>query len=494
MHLLLINPRNSQAKLTSKNNYWNKYRVWKPLSLLVLAGCTPPEWEITIIDENVVDPDYSEMPVPDVVGITAFTSQAPRAYEVAAIFREQGVPVVMGGVHATMRQQEAAEYVDAVVTGEAESIWPDVLEDAVRGALKPLYVAGLDSMENIPLARHDLLPTGYTFGAIQTTRGCPLNCSFCSVSSFNGKTYRRRPIEDVVAEFKLIKEKHILIVDDNLTGTRRDHIARAKELFQAMIDADLGKKWVCQATINMADDDELLDLAHRSGCIGVFVGFESTDEEGLVEVKKKYNIQKQRSFRESVRRIQSHAITVAGSFIIGLDVDRPGIGVKIAETAEQYGVDFLNVLFLTPLPGTDLWNNMEAEGRIVTDDFPEDWKYFTLNLPVGRYKHLDREQVIEEMSACVRKFYSLKGVMGRVARSFWKRQQPVLCLVGNLSFRTNSRLSQDVYSRFRRHCDRPRADLPLPATGENFHVLAPAAAVLESTTAERPRLVERANK
>ena len=113
MHLLLVNPRNSQAKITSKNNYWNKYRVWKPLSLLVLAGCTPPEWEITIIDENVVDPDYSEIPVPDVVGITAFTSQAPRAYEVAEMYRSWGVPVVMGGIHATMRRDEAAKRVPA---------------------------------------------------------------------------------------------------------------------------------------------------------------------------------------------------------------------------------------------------------------------------------------------------------------------------------------------------------------------------------------------
>ena len=348
MRLLLINPRNPLVNVTKKSNYWNKYRVWKPLGLLVLAGISPPEWEITVVDENVETPDYSKMPRPDLVGVTAFTSQAPRAYEVAAVFRGWGVPVVMGGIHATMRLEEAAKRVDVVVTGEAESVWAQVLKDAASGALRPLYAGGIAELKKMPLPRHDLLPTGYKFGSIQTTRGCPLNCSFCSVSPFNGRKYRRRSNEEVVAEFKLIREKLVLIVDDNLVGTRRDHIERAKDLFREMIEADLGKKWVCQATINMADDEELLQLASRAGCVGAFIGFETTTDEGLAEVHKNYNIQKDRDFRASVRRIQRHGITVAGSFIMGLDVDRPGIGLNIADAANQYGVDMLNVLFLTP--------------------------------------------------------------------------------------------------------------------------------------------------
>jgi radical SAM superfamily enzyme YgiQ (UPF0313 family) len=151
--------------------------------------------------------------------------------------------------------------VDAVVVGEAESIWGQVLEDARQGALNRVYTSTRLEMDKVPLARHDLLPTGYRFGSIQTTRGCPLNCSFCSVPAFNGRRYRCRPIENVVQELKLIREKYVLIVDDNLIGIRKDHIARAKDLFQAMIQANLGKKWVAQVTINMADDEELLRLA-----------------------------------------------------------------------------------------------------------------------------------------------------------------------------------------------------------------------------------------
>jgi radical SAM superfamily enzyme YgiQ (UPF0313 family) len=480
MRLLLINPRNPLVNVNNKSNYWNKYRLWKPLGLLVLAGLTPPEWEITVVDENVETPDYSKMSRPDLVGVTAFTSQAPRAYEVAAMFRGWGVPVVMGGIHATMRQKEAEERVDVVVTGEAEGVWVEVLEDAARGTLRPLYAGGREEMDKTPPARHDLLPTGYTFGAIQTTRGCPLNCSFCSVSPFNGRKYRRRSKEEVVAEFKLIREKLVLVVDDNLIGTRRDHIKRAKELFQAMIEADLGKKWVCQATINMADDEELLQLASRAGCVGAFIGFETTTDEGLAEVHKNYNIQKDRDFRASVRRIQRHGITVAGSFIMGLDVDRQGIGINIADTANQYGVDMLNVLFLTPLPGTVLWNKMEEEGRIVSTRFPEDWKYFTLSLPVGRYKHFTQDEILNEMNSCIEKFYSLRGILRRVGRNLWKRQHPFIALAANLSYRINGRLSRNVCQEFKRTSELVHPVIPLPSTGDNLHVLVPSLSVRES--------------
>ena len=179
-------------------------------------------------------------------------------------------------------------------------------------------------------------------------------------------------------EFQSIREKRVLVVDDNLIGTRREHIARAKDLFRAMAQANLRKEWIAQATINFADDEELLALAAKAGCSGVFIGFESPTPEGLRELGKKFNLLKGRDFRASVRRIQRHNILVVGSFIIGLDVDEPGIGRRIAEAASQYGVDNLNVLFLTPLPGTRLWDQMKAEDRIALDAFPDDWKYYTL--------------------------------------------------------------------------------------------------------------------
>jgi radical SAM superfamily enzyme YgiQ (UPF0313 family) len=418
---------------------------------MVLAGLTPPSWEITIVDENLGVPDYPAMCRPDLVGITAFTSQANRAYEVAAHFRNMGVPVVMGGIHATMCMDEVIERVDSVVTREAEGIWPQLLEDVRHGCLKRVYDGGLAEIKDVPLARHGLLGTGYAFGAIQTTRGCPLNCSFCSVTAFNGAKYRQRPISDVVREFQSIREKRVLVVDDNLIGTSPEHIARAKEMFRAMAQANLQKEWVAQATINFADDEELLVLAAKAGCRGVFIGFESPTPEGLREVGKKFNLLKSRDFRASVRRIQRHNILVVGSFIIGLDIDDAGIGKRIAEAARQYGLDNLNVLFLTPLPGTRLWDQMKSQDRIALDTFPQDWKYYTLTFPVARYKHLSLDSVIEEMISCERDFYSMSHILRRVWSNLWHHRQPLISLVGNLSYRSNLRLNGKAYADFKRY-------------------------------------------
>jgi radical SAM superfamily enzyme YgiQ (UPF0313 family) len=454
MRLYLINPSNPLVSIVNiKESRWNRYRVWKPLSLMVLAGLTPPEWEISIIDENLGKPDYTAMPLPDLVGITAFTSQANRAYEVAALFRSLGVPVVMGGIHATMCLDEVAERVDAVVTGEAEGVWAEVLRDAQLGTLKPRYDGGLAEIEGIRAARHDLLARGYAFGAIQTTRGCPLNCTFCSVTAFNGAHYRQRPIADVVREFRQVREKYVLVVDDNLIGTRPEHIARAKYLFRALAEANLRKEWVAQATINFADDEELLTLAAKAGCKGVFVGFESPSPEGLHEIGKKFNLLKGRDFRASVRRIQRHKILVVGSFIIGLDVDEPGIGARIAQAGSRYGVDNLNTLFLTPLPGTRLWDQMKSEDRIALNRFPEDWKYYTLTFPVARYRHLSLAGVIQEMITCDRRFYSMPRILRRVWSNLWQRRKPLISLVGNLSYRRNLQLNRKAYADFKRHSD-----------------------------------------
>ena len=451
MRLLLVNPSNPLVSAVRvKENRWNRYRVWKPLGLMALAGLTPPGWEIAIVDENLGVPDYAAMPRPDLVGITAFTSQANRAYDVAAHFRHLGVPAVMGGIHATTCVDEVMGRVDTVVTGEAEGVWLQVLADVQHGNLQRRYDGGHADMDRIPPARHDLLPTGYFFGAVQTTRGCPLNCSFCSVKAINGTRYRLRPIADVVREIGLIREKAVLVVDDNLIGTRPAHIARAKDLFRAMIDANLRKEWIGQVTINFADDEELMSLATRAGCRGVFIGFESPTPEGLGELGKKFNLAGGRDFRASVRRIQRHKILVVGSFVIGLDIDVPGIGRRVADTASSYGVNNLNALFLTPIPGTRLWEQMKAEDRIILNEFPEDWTHYTMGFPVARYKHLSLDASIDEVESCNRTFYSLPRITRRVAADLWGRRQPLRSLVSNLAYRNNARLSRVAHADFRR--------------------------------------------
>ncbi len=457
--LYLINPSNPLVSIVKlSESRWNRYRVWQPLSLMTLAGSTPPAWDVSILDENVGIPDYRRMPLPDLVGITAFTSQAPRAYQLAEHFRGLGVPVVMGGIHATMCVDEVLPRVDSVVTGEADVLWPQVLEDAAQGGLKRRYDGGLADIDAVRPGRHDLLTGDYAFGAIQTTRGCPMNCTFCSVTAFNGARYRHRPIPDVVREFQSIPETRVLVVDDNLIGTSAGHIARAKALFRALAAARLDKTWVAQATINFADDEELLALAADAGCAGVFIGFESPTVEGLTEVGKRFNLLKGRNLAASVARIQRHHILVVGSFIIGLDSDTAGIGRRTAAAARDYGLDQLNTLFLTPLPGTRLWERMAAEGRLTLDDFPQDWKYYTLTFPVARYQHLSRELAIEEMLACDADFYALSGILSRVWRSVTERRQPMISLFGGLSYRRNLVLNRRAYARFCAEHSRPAGE------------------------------------
>ncbi len=319
----------------------------------------------------------------------------------------------------------------------------------VKHALRRVYQGGISAMDAIPPARHDLLHGRYYFGSVQTTRGCPLNCSFCSVTAFNGGTFRHRPVDDVIRELRLIGEKVILFVDDNLIGTRRDHLAYSKDLLRAMIREGLTRPWICQATINFADDDELLDLASRSGCQGVFVGFESPTVEGLMAVGKKFNLQKGRDFRASVRRIQRHGMCVVGSFIIGLDTDQRGIGEATARAAREYGIDAANVLILTPLPGTKLYAQMEREGRIRSNDYPGDWKYYTLTYPVANYRHLTWAEVLEEVNRFNRRFYSYAQILRRMlqlARNTRSLRTFLVALVANLSLRSNHLLDRRIYA------------------------------------------------
>ncbi len=439
--LVLVNPLNELVAITQTgDNYFNRFRIWKPLALMVLAGRTPPEWEVQLVDENLGRPDYGAMPTPDLVGVSAFTSQANAAYAVADHFRARGVPVVMGGVHATYCTAEASARVDAVVTGEADDVWEQVLDDAKHGRLQKLYAGGYAEMSRVKPARHDLLPDKYFFGSLQVSRGCPVNCAFCSVTAFNGTRLRSRPIEAVVAELKQIPEKYVLICDDNLIGTSKKQIAYAKDLFRAMIAAKHGKRWMGQVTVNFGDDPELLRLAREAGCFGVLIGFESPTEEGLAELHKTFNTKKGRDLTASVRRIHQAGMLVAGSFALGLDVDQAGIGARIAEAGHRYGVDVVNTLFLTPLPGTRLFAKMRDEGRIIADRYPEDWRYYTFTYPVARYRHLTWPQAVHEMSEVNRHFYTVPRIAHRVSRGLWLTRRPLAVLAGlatNLSYRFN---------------------------------------------------------
>jgi radical SAM superfamily enzyme YgiQ (UPF0313 family) len=377
MKLVLINPRN---KVSLYGDY-----LWQPLALAYVAAATPSHWSVELIDEQCEGArDYSQVEA-DLVGLTAFTTQAPRAYQIAAEFRSRGIPVVMGGIHASLVSQEAAQYADALFIGECEARWPEVVADVEGRRLQRQYDGGTSGRSLLPPDRRIFAKYDYEYVSAQTTRGCPMDCSFCSVTAFNGRQFRMREIDDVVAEVAAIPERDIIFVDDDLNGFSRQARQRCIDLFRAMAAARLGKQWITQVTINFGDDAELPMLAREAGCAGVFIGLESTDTESLALIRKD-GMSRRRGleyYRENLARIRRHGIGVVGSFILGIDSQNMDtIAGDILRFAAETDLDGLNPTILTPLPGTRDYARYDAEGRILFKNYPEDWEKYTLAFPV----------------------------------------------------------------------------------------------------------------
>ncbi len=346
MKIMLIAPASGKWQRVGKHKLFGG-RVFRfsMLSLLSVAAETPPDIHVQLVDEQVEkipwDADV------DLVGITCMTALAPRAYEIAARFRARGVPVVLGGMHPTLCPDEAIQHADAVVAGEAEGLWPRVVEDARAHRLAGIYRHDtLPSLAGIkPPPRHLLDPARYaTVHAVQATRGCPHGCDFCAVSAFNRQTQRRRPIEEVVAEVSSIPDRFIIFVDDNLTADR----AYAADLFRAL--KPLKKWWITQSTLAIADDPEFVKLAADAGCKGLFVGLETFSADNLQSVNKGFNRVQQ--YRDAIRLLHAHGIAIEAGIVFGFDGDNASVFESTLRILDELQVDVIQVSIFTPLPGT----------------------------------------------------------------------------------------------------------------------------------------------
>ena len=396
--LLLINPvQDSKLSL----GIVEPIRI-PPISLAYIAALTPSDWDIRIIDENIEPLTFEDA---DLVGITAMTSNAPRAYEVFEHYRRKGTRTVMGGVHASMLYDEAIQFVDSIVIGEAESVWETLLRDFESDELKRFYRGERISLEKHVKLRRDLFNLAkYLIKAyVETARGCPMDCEFCSVTTLYGRTYRQRPVEDVLDELETTDEKNVLFIDDNILGYGKKAEQRAIQLFQGMIERGLNKRWACQVGIDFANNPEVLKYAQKAGCSAVFIGFESLNEESLQDMRKVRNLKVGISnYQEVVKRIQDHGIGVSGSFVFGSDADRKDVFRKITEFILDSKMDGAQLSILTPLPGTRLYARLRKEERLLRTNYPDDWKHYGFTEAVFRPKHMTPEELEEGVTEVYR--------------------------------------------------------------------------------------------
>jgi radical SAM superfamily enzyme YgiQ (UPF0313 family) len=399
LKLVLVNPVN-----TCRSGFAvNSSSRFPPLGLGILASLTPDTWDIELVDENFSPFSFRDA---DLVGITAFTSAANRAYQIAAAYRQCGVPVVMGGIHASVCSTESLQFVDAVVIGEAESVWPQVLADAVKGKLERIYRGEWLDPAGLRRPRRDIYDSNYMFASVQTSRGCPLDCDFCSVTAYNGRRHRRRPTDEVLDEIESLPHELLFFVDDNIIGYGAESRRQALQLFQGMVERDLRKRWLCQASVNIADDAEVLEWAGRAGCRMVFLGLEAEDIDALTEVNKRLNMKRGvSSYEQMFDHIHQAGIAVLGAFIMGMDGDTPDKLRRRADFILNSGVDVMQVTVMTPLPGTQLFQRLEQDGRLLYTNFPEDWGRYDLAELVHCPKYIERTELWEVIRECAQRIY-----------------------------------------------------------------------------------------
>jgi radical SAM superfamily enzyme YgiQ (UPF0313 family) len=421
LRLTLISPRGPLYR--HRTGAWKKSLRYMPLTLTHLAGLVPPELnaDITLVDEGIEDIDR-EIEA-DLIGISAITGTAPRSYELADHFRRRGIPVVLGGVHPTLLPDEAQRHADSVVVGYAEESWPQLLRDFTTGHMQPRYTQSPHlSLANLPRPRRDLLPgSRYTIThTLEATRGCIHPCDFCVVPTAWGRRPYQRPIGEVVDELRQIGTRRLIFLDLNLIAD----IPYAKELFIALIPLKL--VWGGLATTTIAKDEELLDLAARSGCRGLLLGFESLSPQSLAETHKKFNLRQ--DYHEVVRQLHRRGIGIMACFVFGFDHDTADTFAETVEFVQAANIDLPRYAILTPFPGTPLFNRLKNEGRILT----EDWILYDGQHVVYRPRPFSPAELLQRTEWAWKETYCYRSIAKRLLGS---RIQLPLALAANLGYR-----------------------------------------------------------
>lgn len=453
MKILLVLPAIEKYRITKENPGVpdRKMLRFSILPLTMVAALTPPQHQVTICDENVEALDLSTDA--DVVAISFMSALAPRAYELAALFRKRGKTVVAGGYHPTLCPEETAAHFDATVVGDAEVLWPRVLEDIERGAVKGIYRHESScSLDSTPAPRRDII--GGTSGryatvyAVQCGRGCIHNCNYCSITAFHRNTYRARPVDAVLEELKTIP-RDFIFVDDNIIADP----SYARELFTRM--APLKKRWVSQCSLKLADDPELLRLARAAGCVGLFIGVETVSARNLASVNKGFNSES--SIADRVRAIRRAGIGIIAGIIVGMDYDDVTVFETTMNFLRKVGMDAIQVNIFTPLPGTALHRQFRDAGRIADTDLAKyDFRHVVIYPSL-----MTRRELQDGADWLYRSFYRLDRIILRSLNALFLMgpAQALLSLKLGLTYRYDNRREGIVGRNPARHA-------PQPETGE----------------------------
>jgi radical SAM superfamily enzyme YgiQ (UPF0313 family) len=330
----------------------------EPLVFAILAGLTPKDVELDFFDERIepLPTDHDT----DLIALTVDTYTARRAYQIAAQYRERGIPVVMGGYHPSFLPQEALVYADAVVIGDAEGIWAQLVRDAMQGKLQEIYKDSKQpSLEKLKFDRSIFEGKDYKLVVpVQYGRGCRYSCDFCSISAFYGFHTRQRPVAEVVSEIEALNRKYFIFVDDNIFVD----VPKAEELFRALIPLNI--KWACQVSIDVAKNIQVLDLMAKSGCFCALIGFESLHEDNLKQMKKKWNL-KENDYATAIRKFHDRGIMVYASLVFGYDHDTIDTFEITTEFAIRSRVALANINILAPMPGSSLYKRLMDEDRLI---------------------------------------------------------------------------------------------------------------------------------
>ena len=400
--LLLITASSDEIRTARKPRFLNFQQITMPY----LAARVTSGWEVTHVDEEAEDIDWRI--VPDVVGITFHTPSAYHAYEIAARFRSLGACVILGGPHTTLVPEEAARHADVIFVGEAEGLWEEFLNGFASGNYRPEYrQAGPVSLDGVPMACKELFHRNdFTSGVLFATRGCPNRCDFCSIVRMYQHGFSKRPVAEVAAEFASFRGKRIIFWDDNITADKE----YAKQLFRAI--TPYRKWWSSQATICAAQDDELLEIAARSGCKQLFLGLESVSQSSIQEARKGFN--RVVNYARMIERVHAHGIAVQAGIVFGFDHDSPAIFKETLDFLEETGVQNATFNILTPYPGTPLFQRLDAQGRIVT----RDWRRYNGRTDVVfQPSQMSADELLAGFRYANQRFYSLSSVAKRLSRS-----------------------------------------------------------------------------